>query len=147
MATIRYATLREKIAAESVIRSSRNVDFARWIVEAHAAGIAAGNGAAVVPMVVSEHENMMDDNSPVRKQWFVGDGVCGFAWVTVRPGNCAFALWAKKNDGWRSAYGGGTQKWIHEFGQSMQRKEDYAYAYAAVLAAHGIGASAGSRMD
>jgi hypothetical protein len=98
-------------------------------------------------MIVTQHADPMDDNSPVKKEWFVADGVCGFAWITVHPANCSFAIWAKKNDGWRAAYGGGMQKWVSQFNQSMQRKEAYAAAYAGVLASHGIKAYSGSRMD
>lgn len=54
---------------------------------------------APVPMVVQEHANMLDDNSPVVKQYVPAmGGVCGFSWVVVRPGNCSFALWLKKNN-------------------------------------------------
>lgn len=52
---------------------------------------------APVPMVVQEHANMLDDNSPVVKQYAPAmGGVCGFSWVVVRPGNCSFANWLKK---------------------------------------------------
>jgi hypothetical protein len=142
-----YATLREKIAAETAARKTRYADFEKWIVEASQAGVAAVAALQVTPMVVAQHENPMDDGSPVTKSYFVADGPCGFAWVTVMPANCSFAIWAKKTQGWTPAYGGGLQMWVHAYNQSMQRKEAYAYAYAAVLSSHGIHAYAGSRMD
>ena len=41
----------------------------------------------------------------------------------------------------------GLSVWVSEGGQSMERKEAYARAYADVLRAAGIEAYAGSRMD
>ena len=55
---------------------------------------------------------------------------CGFAWVTVRPGNCSFAIWLKKNKGARAGYNGGVQIWISKFGQSHDKKKAYARAFA-----------------
>jgi hypothetical protein len=73
-------------------------------------------------------------------------GVCGFAWVQFK-GNTAWAKWAKQNAGARSAYQGGLNIWVHQFGQSMECKEKYAYAFADVLNKHNIKAYASSRMD
>lgn len=115
--------------------------------EAHAAGMAAGKGHSPTPMVVQQHASAFNDNSPVVKEWFVGDGVCGFAWVNLRPGNSRAANFAKKNLGAHKDYYGGVSIWCHEFGQSMERKQAYARAYASVLFRHGIYAHAQSRMD
>jgi hypothetical protein len=115
--------------------------------KAHAAGMAAVQAAQVVPMVVQQHANPADDNSPVVKQWFVEGGSCGFAWVKVRPANCSFALWLKKHKGARTGYTGGMEYSVHEFGQSIQRKESYARAFARVLSEAGIKAYAQSRDD
>ena len=142
-----YGSLREKIAAESAERRQRYADYATWIDEAHQAGLAAGKTAGCTPMIVSQHENMADDNSAVVKEWLVMDGPCGFAWVTVTPGTCSFARWAVKEQGWRKDYYGGVSLYVHEFGQSMQRKIEYAHAYAKVLHSHGVGVRCNSRMD
>lgn len=115
--------------------------------KARAAGLAAGNGATVTPMVVCQHENVADDSSPVAKSYFVADGVCGFAWITIRPGNCSFAKWLAANDLARKSYGGGVSIWVHEFNQSLSRKEVFAHAFADVLSEAGIKATPGSRMD
>lgn len=115
--------------------------------KAHAAGLAAGQGIIPVPMTVVQHENPLNDDSPITRQWHVSEGVCGFAWVTVRPANSSFALWLKKQQLGSKAYHGGLQIWVHQFNQSMERKEAYAHAFASVLTAHGISAYAGSRLD
>jgi hypothetical protein len=83
-----------------------------------------------------------------QKTYVVPGGVCGFAWISVRPGNSKFANWLKKNElGRRDSYEGGVKVWVSEFGQSMELKEAYAYAFAAVLQEEGLRAYAGSRMD
>ena len=108
---------------------------------AHTAGMTSVAKLNVVPMIVSENSERC------QREWFVPDGVCGFAWVVVRPANCAFAKWMKANKNCHTAYGGGMQYRISAFNQSMQRKEAYAVAFAGVLYQFGINAHAGSRMD
>jgi len=115
--------------------------------KAHQAGLEAANNHTPTPMVVQQHQNACDDNSPVTKQWYVPQGVCGFAWVNIRPGNCSFANWLKKNNLARSAYRGGVDIWIRDFGQSMELKEKYARAFAKVITNAGIKAYPQSRMD
>lgn len=116
--------------------------------EAVQAGMNAGRGTTPNPMIVQQHKNMLDDNSPVVQEWFVGEGACGFAWIVVRPGNSSFAKWAKKTKGAKAHYGGGMLvKWVGEFNQSVARKEAYAAAFANVLQKYGIKAYSDSRMD
>ena len=115
--------------------------------EANDAGLAAGVACVPHPMIVSQHANMMDDKSAVTKQWYVSSGVCGFAWIVVRPGNCGFAKWLKANGKAHTHHAGGVAVWVSEFGQSMEQKEAYARAFAKVVEKHGIKACADSRMD
>jgi len=143
----KFKSLREKIAWEKAQRSLRYAKFEEILTEAHQAGLKAAREVMVSPMVVQEHENPADDSSAVKQQWVVPDGVCGFAWVTVRPANSSFGRYVKKNKGWRPAWNGGIQLWVSDFGQSMIRKEAYAGAFASVLRNHDINANMGSRMD
>jgi hypothetical protein len=121
--------------------------------EALKAGHKAATECEVVPMVVQQHKNMLDDNSPVEQSWVVEGGVCGFAWLSIKPGNSRFANWAKKNiEGCRSdSYEGGVCYWIHDYGQSMTRKESFARAMSKVLRERldnpKVRISARSRMD
>lgn len=117
--------------------------------EAHKAGMIAGQGVTPVPMIVGSPSTPLgNDIDPTKKTYFVPDGCCGFAWVVVYPGNHSFANWAKKTHDARAEYGGGCcVKWVHEFNQSMTRKEQYAQAFAEVLRKHDIKAYAKSRMD
>lgn len=120
--------------------------------EAHMAGEAAVTKyvaeGKLVGMVVSQHENMMDDSSPVVMREFVADGPCGFAWIDVRPRNCAFAKWLMEQKiGSNSDYDKSIKIWVHFYGQSIQKKEIYADAFAEVLRSHKIKAFSTSRMD
>jgi len=134
-----FSTLREKISHESKVRAARNQGFAELAQRAYEAGIQAGVNCRPVPMQVLDELN--------GQAWRVDDGACGFAWVTVKPANSAFAKWAQAQGIMRKAYGGGVQYWVSEFGQSEERKAAFAYAYARVLCEAGINAFAGSRLD
>lgn len=103
--------------------------------EALAAGMDAGEAYNPTPMVVNQHANSLDDNSPVVKSWFVSEGVCGFAWVHISPGNCKTANFAKKYYNARKSYYGGVDISIRQFGQSYERKMAAANAMAKVLEA------------
>lgn len=135
---MQYATLKEKISAEKAIRAQRYTEFEALTAAAHAAGIKAGRECRPIPMVVCTAAGV-----PIE---CVDDGACGFAWIEF-PGNTAFGRWAKKQGLARSHYPSGLCIWVSEFGQSIDRKESYAVAYARVLRDGGVKAFAGSRLD
>ena len=112
------------------------VDFQGIYDSAHAAGMAAGNAHTPTPMIVQGYENQ-----PVM------GGVCGFAWISLGDARKPFPKWAMKMDIAHKGYPKGAKIWVHEFGQSMERKYAYALAFAGVLINAGIKASAGYRMD
>ncbi len=103
--------------------------------EAHEAGAAAAEAMTPQPMRVVEHVNAFDDNSAIKTDYgIVADGVCGFAWVTLK-GNTAIARAAKnveRTTAWSygKGYPSGINLWVFAYGQSMQRKEAYARAFA-----------------
>lgn len=108
---------------------------------AHRAGLEAGNNAIPTPMVVvnSDTNQVID---------VVDDGLCGFAWINIKPARGAFVNYLKeRNWGSYDSYYGGHSIWVREFNQSITRKEAYAQAFAKVLLDHGITAYAGSRLD
>lgn len=74
---------------------------------------------------------------------------CGFAWVTIRPGNCKVARILKQQGLARKGYYGGMEVWNPggSMTQSMDIKECGAHAFAEVLRKYNIKASAGSRAD
>jgi hypothetical protein len=126
---------------------------------AREAGVAAMQKITPKPMVVQQHANPMDDSSEVTDQWFVPQGVCGFAWVVVKcKGPGVKFINALKREGLaggenshkefsRSSYHKGFYHHIHEGGQSYELKVAYANAFAGVLKDHGIECYAGSRLD
>src|SRR5690606_4731782 len=93
----------------------------------------------VRPMIVTQRENPLDDNSKVIYQEFVSDGPCGFAYVKVKPANCAFAKFLVK-EGLARKWSGepGVVMSIRGYNQSMQRKEAYAFAFSRVLSENNI---------
>ena len=117
--------------------------------EAHAAGMAAGNGCTPTPMVVGTPTTPLGDAIDYSKDThYVSDGVCGFAWVNIKPARGKFVKFLKDNNiGRKDSYYGGYTVWVRGFGQSLARKESYARAFADVLTTNGIKAYAMSRMD
>jgi hypothetical protein len=115
--------------------------------QAHNAGNVAVTQTTVTPMIVSQQANPLNDNSETINQWVVNDGVCGFASVIIKPANSKFAKFLVANGLARKAYAGGVSMSIHDFNQSLTKKEAYADAFAKVLRDNGINAWAESRMD
>ena len=116
--------------------------------KAHAAGMAAGEAARPVPMHVVQREHPFDDSSPIVKRYApVMDGVCGFGYVKVRPGNSSFARWLVKNKRAFKAYYGGIEFSVHQFNQSYERKVAYAAAFAEILCEAGVQAYGYGRVD
>ena len=116
--------------------------------KAQAAGLEAGRGSKPAPMVVGSPTTPLgDDLDYSKKTYHVPDGVCGFAWVVISPGNCSFARHMKAASVAGKKYGGGASIWVHEHGQSMGRKSAHASAMASVLREHGVNAISQSRMD
>ncbi|MCJ2530793.1 MAG: hypothetical protein LN413_00530 [Candidatus Thermoplasmatota archaeon] len=129
--------------------SKKDKEWEQLYLAAHDAGMEAGSAHAPTPMVVVQHENQLDDSSPVAKMYPpVMDGACGFAWVNVRPGTSSFARWLRKSgEGHSDHYAGGTAVWVPFFNQSYERKMAYARAMADVLDKAGVKAYAGGRLD
>jgi hypothetical protein len=146
---LQYKTLREKIAAEKRARADRYARFEAVFSEAAAIGNLAGVAHKPQEMFVVEHSNPADDNSPPRKMWHEPEGVCGFAWVRVRPATCSFAKWLKKTGKVSGrAYHGGVDIWISSHNQSYERKIAHASAMANVLREKlGVDCRADGRLD
>lgn len=115
--------------------------------QAHLAGNAAVTTTTVTPMIVQQVANPLNDKSQVIKEYFVSDGVCGFASVNVKPANSKFAKFLVAHGLARKTYTGGVSMSVHQFNQSLTKKEAYACAFANVLNEHGIKAHVEFRMD
>jgi hypothetical protein len=103
-------------------------------------------------MVVQQHQNQLDDSSPVVRQWHVPDGVCGFAWVTLSPARGKLAAFLKTK-GAHKGYYGGYQLSTYDFcpssvsSQSYERKMAAARAFAKVFQDAGYKMYAEGRLD
>jgi len=124
-------------------RQHRELFDSAWQV-----GLDAARACTPAPMLVQSHENPLDDSSPVDRSYYVPQGVCGFAWVIVKPGNSSFAQWLKRNElGRRDSYYGGVNIWIGVYGQCYERKVAHASAMAKHLRDNGVRATAMDRLD
>lgn len=114
-----------------------------------AAGRAAAEACVPEPMYVVQRQHPLDDTSPIVKAYPpVMDGVCGFAWINIKPGNSAFARYLKAKGAARTdSYYGGVSVWVGGYGQSYERKSAYASAFAKVLQEAGIKAYSMGRLD
>jgi len=103
-------------------------------------GLQSGEYFEPTPMIV------VDD---IGQEYIIEEGLCGFAWINIKPGNSQFANWLKANDhATKDSYYGGVTVWVSEFNQSMERKIKYARAFAKVLSDNGLErVYVGSRMD
>jgi len=129
-------------------RQADSLVFITAYAEAQKRGREAAAKCVPTPMVVRQHADPLDDNSPVVKQWYAPQGVCGFAWVSIKPGTCAFARWLKANGYAESDdYYGGVSIWIGDYGQSYEMKDAHARAMAEYLRGVGIKAHTMSRLD
>lgn len=152
--------LGEEIEKSWLVNNTITPTIAKKILlDAVDAGVKALSRCKPQPMIVSQHENMVDDSSPMEKEWFVEDGVCGFAWITVRckSGKARQFINALKRAGLagdgcdipfgKDNYSGGYKYWVSQGGQSMEKKIAFASAFAEVLERNGIECHTGSRMD
>lgn len=144
---IARAKMKDLFAKSAAEKEEREAKHKALYDKGVAAGLAAMAACNPTPMVVQRHASPLDDSSPVVQEWFVPQGPCGFAWVTIFPANSSFAIWLKKNTGAGKAYHGGMQIWVEGGGQSVQLKMAYAHAMAKVFQEAGIKAYAGDRLD
>jgi hypothetical protein len=117
------------------------------LARAGEAGETAFRGAIPTPMIVYTPADMMgsltggddggaDPNEPVYR---VNEGVCGTAWVNIKPGGSRFARWLVKEGYGRSdSYRGGITLSLYAVcgdrgSQSLARWEAAAHAVASVL--------------
>ena len=150
-------------------KKKHNSNGSSWALDLIAKAEAAGQEAMqelidskkVMPMVVQQHENVMDDSSPVAEQWVVAGGPCGFAAIRVKCTNgpsrkfinqlkkAGLAGDINSHCEWHKSdyYGGFMKSFTLIGGQSLAYKEAYAHAYAEVLDAEGINTWVWSRMD
>ena len=132
-----------------MIKNSISNNPAMIYAEAHSAGMAAGHGCTPTPMVVGTPTTPLGNDIDYSKEtYYVADGMCGFAWINIKPARGKFVKFLKDNNiGRKDSYYGGYTIWVSGFGQSLDRKSAYARAFAKVLDDNGLTAYPMSRMD
>lgn len=116
---------------------------------ANDAGEQAAEACTPRPMVVGTPSTPSgNDLDPDKPQYLVEGGVCGFAWVNIRPARGSLVAHLKAvGVGRTDSYYGGYTVWVSGYGQSLARKMAYARAFAGILREAGLDARAHSRMD
>lgn len=133
-------------------------DYRKIFFEAIRAGENEMAKCVPTPMIVEQHSNPLDDNSPVTQQWHVPGGVCGFAWIHFRcKGETGKFIREMKKKGIagtditcsisKDNYRGGYLYWVHHGNQSMELKIAFARGFAEYMGKQGIECTTGSRMD
>jgi len=132
------------IKAKGAASQERKAKFADILSECLDDGQVAFDACKPTPIVVSEHDNPIDDGSPVVKQWVGMEGDCGMARVLIVPANCSFAVWCR-NNGYGHTDDCGRGLWLEiapqthgPAVQSYERNLAWAHAVGRVLSSHGI---------
>jgi len=125
---------------------NKEAAFQNLFTEAYIAGQEAGTRQIPRPMQVVEADVF---GKPLANAtvWDEPEGMCGFAWVVIRPATSSFARWLLKNKLARTGYTGGLHIWISDHNQSYERKLAHARAMAKVISDAGFEAYADSRLD
>ena len=120
-------------------RAEREKRWASLTEAATLAGQVAADLVTPAPIHVSDPRT--------GQSWTGRGGVCGYACVVIRPGNCSYAHWAKKNLGARRAYYGGVSFSVLGSTQSYEKRNAYATAFAEILRNVNIDAMADGSID
>ena len=140
----KFASLKEKIAAEKVARAAKYESFAALYAKAQAVGFQAGETTKPRPMGIVECDAMGRPIGPTHVEY---EGMCGFASVIVRHANKGFGHWLITTGLARKSYYGGAEIWIHSHNQSYARKVAHADAMVKVMRDAGVEAFTSSRLD
>jgi len=142
---------KEMCLLQEANRTAREAQYQDWMTALVSIAEAAYLNAQPAPMAVYETAGLSDAPAPGGRSWNVSEGVCGFAWVTIRPATSSFARWLSKNNIGYKHYISGWQIPMHVFvgqmGQSLERAEAASMAVSKFLRDQGIEAQAASRMD
>ena len=116
--------------------------------EAHAAALEASQAADPTPMIVGSPTTPFgSDIDPTKTVYYVADGLCGFAWVTITPARGPMVTYLKSIGTGYKGYYGGYRVSMRMGGQSYERKQQAASAFAKVLQGYGIECYVESRLD
>jgi|SRR5215204_5116657 len=117
----------------------RDSEYRAVYERAREAGLEAGRQHTPTPMLVTQHTNPLDDTSPIETMYPpVMGGICGTAYLAVRPGNSGFARFLKREHRAFARYYGGVMMSINDYGQSFECAMAHASAMARVINDSGV---------
>lgn len=123
------------------------------LVEASEAAEAAVKACRPTPMVVGTAIGLSDEIDESQPIYFVEGGMCGFAYVVIKPARGKLVAELKKRGIGSAHYYGGYSASSSAFAPSIRRDQSYERACAAargaveVLQKYGINAYVDSRLD
>ena len=121
--------------------------FSELYNHARKVGYAAGKEHEPTPKLFRRFMAHGDFTGSVENEWQASDGALGIAWIVIRPGNCPFGNWLKRN----KKGGVGFKNTIHiiisDHAQSYECKIKHAEAMASIFREAGINAYSHSRLD
>ena len=124
------------------------------LVEASEAAEAAVKACRPTPIIVGSPSTPLgNDVDPTQQTWFVEGGVCGFAWVVIRPARGTIVAELKKRKIGGAHYGGGYSFSSWQLAPSIRQDQSYERAVAAargaveVLKKYGVNAYVDARID
>ena len=87
--------------------------------------MAAGHGFTPTPMVVGTPTTPLGDDIDYTKDtYYVSDGLCGFAWINIKPARGKFVTWLKGADiGRKDNYYGGYTIWVQSSDRVLREKK------------------------
>lgn len=128
-------------------------DFTAIFKKAQEAAEAAAQAVTPPSFLVGTAVGLSDEID-YSQPTYILEGLCGFAWINIKPARGPFVTWLKKQGiGRTDSYEGGYRISSSDLApstqrtQSVDRKEAAAEAFAKVLRSYGISAYAGSRLD
>ena len=106
--------------------------------EASNAAVAAFHAATPRPVIFGQAKSLFSNEMVPGTEEYVADGVCGFAWINIKPARGDFVKFLKSRKiGDKGTYGGYTVSaysvGIPGSSQSMERKEAGCKAFVAVI--------------
>lgn len=116
-----------------------NMNWQDIFNEAQQAAEKAFDECKPIPMVIGQAKDLFSNEIVPGTEEFVADGVCGFAWVNIKPARGPFVKFLKQNNlGRNGVYGGWTISMYDisrraGYSQSMQRKEAACRAFVQVI--------------
>lgn len=117
--------------------------------DAHAAGCKAWEECTPNGVTFGQAKGLTGNEIVPGTESYCSEGLCGFAWIIVKPARGPFIKYCKENNiGSKHCYPGwyipARGPWDS---QSVERKEAYATAFAGVLRENNIYCSNSSRLD